>query len=344
MEEREIYVYERALGEILSRDLYIRQNMLFMKKGTIINRYHLSKLQKQGIQKLWTYSNEREVAVHRREVKEEVQQEYRRNSASIKRIMQGIAGGKVLDFTKVEEISQGILAGIDRYSHLVDCMNELRRADEYTYNHCINVSIYAMLLGKWSGLSNQDLERVVQAGLLHDIGKAKIPDEILNKKGRLTEQEFSVMKEHAALGYQMLKYNRSIPEDVKKPVLSHHERMDGSGYPEKTKALDLYTRIIAIADVYDALTSQRVYKKKKNPFETIKELKDIGYHHFDTKLLMIFTENITDYYIGSRVRMRNGKIGRIVSVMKGNRPIIETESRFVKLNSTEYREIQEMIS
>lgn len=344
MEERQIYVYEKALGEILSRDLYIHENMLFMKKGTIINRYHLQKLQKQGIQKLWTYSDEQEVNIHRKELKEQVQREYRSNSASIKKIMQNIAGGKALDFKKVEEISLGLLEGIDRYSYLGDCMNELRRADEYTYNHSINVSIYSMLLGKWSGLTNEDLENVVQAGLLHDIGKARVPDQILNKKGKLTDKEFAVMKEHAQLGYEIIEFNKNIPEEVKKPVLSHHERMDGSGYPKKVKDLDLYTRIIAIADVYDALTSQRVYKKKKNPFETIKELKEFGYSHFDTKLLMVFTENITDYYIGSKVRMDSGKIGKIVSVMKGNRPIIEMEDCYVQLNSTDYQQIREMIS
>ncbi len=344
MKEQQIYVYEKAIGEILSRDLYIHQNMLFMKKGTIINRYYLKKLQHQGIKKLWTYSDEQEVATHRKKLQVQVKEEYQKNTTSMKNIMQSIAGGETLDFREVKEISQVILEGMDRYSYVVDCMNELRSADEYTYNHSINVSIYGMLLGKWSGLKNKDIINIVQAGLLHDMGKAKIPNEILNKKGRLTEKEFAVMKAHAQLGYEIIKGNKTIPNAVKSPVLSHHERLDGSGYPEKTKELDLYTRIIAICDVYDALTSKRVYKKKKNPFETIKEMKVYGYNHFDTKLLMVFLENITDYYIGSKVKMKSGEVGRIVSVMKGNKPIIQVGQEYIQLSSADYQEINEMIS
>ena len=344
MQERQIYVYEKALGEILSRDLYIHEKMLFMKKGTIINRYYLNKLQQQGIKKLWTYSDEAEVALHRKVLKTQVKKEYQKNTRGIKNIMQSIAGGEKLDFEEVKEIAQVILEGMERYSYVVDCMNELRSADEYTYNHSVNVSIYGMLLGKWIGLKNEDIINIVQAGLLHDIGKAKVPNEILNKNGKLTEKEFALMKEHAKLGYEMVKDNKMIAEKVKAPVLSHHERLDGSGYPEKNQDPDLYTRIIAIADVYDALTSKRVYKKKKNPFETIKEMKSFGYEHFDTKLLMVFLENITDYYIGSKVRMKNGEVGKIISVMKGNKPIIQIGQEYIQLSSVEYDQIHEMIS
>lgn len=344
VEEQQVYVYEKALGEILSRDLYIHQSMLFMKKGTIINRYYLKNLQNRGFQKIWIYSNEQEVAAHREVQREKVRLEYRKNTNGIRNIMQSIAKGDKLDFNKVQEISHVILEDMDRYSYVMDCMNELRSADEYTYNHSINVSIYGMLLGKWSGLENEDITNIVQAGLLHDMGKAKIPNEILNKKGKLTEEEYRIMKKHAQLGYEMVKSNQKIPGTVKDSVLCHHERLDGSGYPKKIKILDLYSRIIAIADVYDALTSQRVYKKKKNPFVTVKEMKEFGYNHFDTKLLMIFLENITDYYIGSKVRMVNGKVGKIVSVMKGNKPIIEVDQEFIQLSSSEYQQIHEMIS
>ena len=192
------------------------------------------------------------------------------------------------------------------------------------------------------------MKKVVKAGLLHDIGKYKIAPEIINKKGKLTKKEFEIIKTHSEIGYEMSKSIPNIDEDVRQAILSHHEREDGSGYPRGLKGdkINLYAKILAIADVYDALTSERVYKDKSTPFEAIEEFRKMGLYSFDTKILNIFFNSIIQYYVNSKVKTNIGEVGEIVFIPPDNitKPVIRLQNSYVELSRNSNIKIVEIVS
>lgn len=185
------------------------------------------------------------------------------------------------------------------YENLV---NTLRMKDGFTLNHCYNVAFYASLLGAKVGVDAEQLEQLKISALLHDIGKIAIPDSILLKPGRLTDDEFSVIKQHPAIGYELLK---DLP-DVQKilPVVRwHHERIDGSGYPDGLSGDDipLLVRIVSLADAFDAMTSTRVYRHSLPVFEVRRQLEINGGKQFDGQLVQAFLQMLDDHMIMDRL-------------------------------------------
>ena len=189
----------------------------------------------------------------------------------------------------------------------------------------------------------------MNASILHDVGKSKIPIDILNKKGPLTQEEFEVIKMHPLYGFEIIKDNASINTKVKNAVLMHHEKENGTGYPFGIKSanINLFAKIISIADVFDALTSERVYKKRQTPFETFREFERIGIGegHYDPVILLKFIHNISQYYVGSRVMMSTGKFGEIVYVPPHNisNPVVRVDGSFIDLSAQRGMKIIEML-
>lgn len=174
-----------------------------------------------------------------------------------------------------------------------------------------------------------------KAALMHDIGKAKIPDAILNKRGPLNDVEFQIMKKHSQYGYEIAKDDNRINTEVLKGILMHHEREDGSGYPLKLKGdkIGYFAKIIAVCDVYDALTQERVYKGRMTPFDAFKIIETDGYTTFDTKILLTFLHNIASYYIGMEVVLSDGRQGEIVYItpMNVSYPIVKVGDELIDL-------------
>ena len=226
-------------------------------------------------------------------------------------------------------------------------MTEIRSKDEYTYSHCVNVAFYSMLIAKWLKLSDIDINKAIQSGLLHDIGKAKIPVELLNKKGSLTKEEYEIIKKHSIFGYEIIKEMQEIDSDVKNAVLLHHERVDGSGYPFHyyRDDLNLYSRIVAVADVFDAMTSDRVYKKRISPFEVFEMFQTMGLAIFDSNILITFINKIATYLIGANVFLSNGDIAEISFIPPQSviYPIVKTTAGYIDLSNTEDVKILSMI-
>lgn len=261
--------------------------------------------------------------------------------------MTRLATGKSIPITRLDVISESLFIEVNENSQMIGHIERIRDKDEYIYNHSVNVAIYSVFIGNLLGLSKQEIKELSQAALLHDIGKTKVPKEILNKKGKLTEEEFEIVKRHSAEGYRMSKEILCLTEDVREGILNHHEREDGSGYPFATKGskINLHGKIIAIADVYDALTSERVYKEKSTPFDAIEEFYRMGIHKFSKPILIIFFKNIVQFYVNSKVRLNNGKIGRIDFVHPKNitRPIINVDGYYLNLWKEDSLKIEEMV-
>lgn len=170
-------------------------------------------------------------------------------------------------YTRVTEYLAHMYERINDNQIIINSLDSIKKVDKYTFTHSINTAFYSMFIAIWMGLTDQEIINVTQAGLLHDIGKIYIPDEILNKEGRLTAEEYEVIKNHTLYGYFFLNEFSELNEEVKRAVLFHHERIDSHGYPlcASSEYVGIISKIVAIADVYDAMTTDRIYKKASKP-------------------------------------------------------------------------------
>ena len=218
---------------------------------------------------------------------------------------------------------------------LFEAMYSMKDFDDDTYIHSLNVSLVATVLAEWVNMPAEEIDKVSLAGLLHDIGKTQIPKEIINKPGRLTPEEFEVVKQHSMLGYSIVK-DLDIPESVKLAVLQHHEKCDGSGYPYGLKAEEIndISKIITIADIYDAMTSTRCYRGPICPFEVVQTFEEEGTKKYEPKFLFPFFKGIIQSYVNKCVELSNGEIGEVILIHQHDitRPLVKTKDRFINLS------------
>lgn len=216
-----------------------------------------------------------------------------------------------------------------------DMLHNMRQFDDLTYAHSMNVSLICNVFAQWLGFSAEEQELATACGMLHDIGKLKIDDSIIKKPGKLTEEEFKAIKAHPVEGYKILQH-QDISEHIKNSALMHHEKCDGKGYPLglQTDKIDSYARLVAIADVYDAMTSARVYRGAMCPFTVIKVFEDEGLHKYDAVYIMTFLENVVNTYIDSRVLLSNGQIATVkwIDKSKLSKPMVQlSNGNFLEL-------------
>lgn len=218
--------------------------------------------------------------------------------------------------------------------HLLDMMQCLRNFDDMTYTHSMNVALICSIFASWLNFSPEDTSVLITSGLLHDIGKLKIPNEIITKPGKLTDEEFDLIRSHPHLGYEILQ-SRNLDERIKQTALQHHERFNGSGYPKKLSGSEInkFSSIVSIADVYDAMTSNRVYRKGMCPFTVISTLekeKDI----YEPSLLYIFMKRTIEAYINTEVMLSNNERGKVVLLNQNilSRPVVITDKKTYDLS------------
>ena len=219
---------------------------------------------------------------------------------------------------------------------MFDMLHNMRQIDDSTYAHSVNVALICRLIGKWKNFSEKDMDTLTLCGLLHDIGKSKIPNEIIGKPGKLTDSEYEEIKKHPVIGYNLVK-NLDIDQRVKNAVLFHHERFDGKGYPLGLTGseIDDFTSIVSIADVYDAMTANRCYRDGLCPFEVIAIFEKEGLTQFNPKYILTFLDHIANTYINNEVLLSDGSSGKIVLINKKlTRPTIQLDNgNFVNLES-----------
>jgi HD-GYP domain-containing protein (c-di-GMP phosphodiesterase class II) len=210
----------------------------------------------------------------------------------------------------VDEISSSVL----RNSNALISLVRLKTVDDYTYMHSVAVCALMIALARQLNLDEATTRELGMAGLLHDLGKAFMPPEVLNKPGKLTDEEFAIMKRHPAEGHKALVECGSLGEIPLDVVLHHHEKMDGSGYPERLPGdrISLYAKMGAVCDVYDAITSNRPYKEGWDPAESIRKMAEWCKGHFDEAIFQAFVKSIGIYPVGSLVRLQSGRLGVVV--------------------------------
>lgn len=212
-------------------------------------------------------------------------------------------------------------------AELFDMLFNMRSLTDSVYAHCLNVALISRMIGRWLKFERHDLDVLTLAGLLHDIGKLMIPDEILNKPGALSDEEFARIKQHPKLGYEILKQQETLDSRIKKAALMHHERCDGSGYPTGLTEdfIDNFAMIVAIADVYDAMTMARSYRSPMCPFEVISSFERDGFQKYHTRYIMTFLQQIAATYQNNRAILSDGRGCTIVMINQHalSRPIVQ---------------------
>lgn len=219
--------------------------------------------------------------------------------------------GKAVEVEQAQELVEEISESVLRQPHALISLARLKNADEYTYMHSVAVCALMIALARQLGLDDDMVRECGLAGLLHDLGKIGIPNKILNKPGKLTDDEFNTIKSHPEIGANILMDNPLVSPMVLDVVLHHHEKMDGSGYPHRLpgNTISLFAKMGAVCDVYDAITSNRPYKKGWSPAESIRKMAEWSKGHFDETVFQAFVKTVGIYPTGSLVRLESGRLG-----------------------------------
>lgn len=259
--------------------------------------------------------------------------------------MEALSTGRIND-SAVNDIMEPLVDQLREHKDVVSLMLSIAQEDEYTYNHSVQVSILSYYIATWLGYSHEESFAAGKAGYLQDIGKCMVPSNLLNKPGKLTPEEFEEVRRHTLYGYDIIRSSTSdeIPALV---ALQHHERDDGSGYPHASGELDVhpFSRITAVADVFSAMTMNRVYQSKQELLTVLRELYGLSFGKLSGKATQAFISHMLPNFIGKRVILTSGETGVIVMTNPGDffRPLIKTEDRFADLSLERNIEIEQII-
>lgn len=222
--------------------------------------------------------------------------------------------GQTVSCEAVETLVADIASSVGRNPGALISLARLKTADDYTYMHSVAVCALMVALARQLGLDEAQTREAGVAGLLHDMGKALVDSEVLNKPGKLTDEEFAAVKKHPELGHQVLLESTGVPQAALEVCLHHHEKMDGSGYPHRQKGdeISLLAKMGAVTDVYDAITSNRPYKAGWDPAEAIRRMTEWSEGHFDRRVFQAFVKSVGIYPTGSLVKLASGRLAVVV--------------------------------
>lgn len=330
---KDLFVWELKEGMVVGKDILTTTGIMVIPSGVVITDAIKTHLESLGILNVTIDDEAKPVEktpVGTKEFKEfrdtYVKTKDKLNDAFDKIISKQIT--KEETEAIIDESWKMIDTSHNSYN-MMEMIYSLHNYSDATYMHCMNVGMIAVLIGKWLGWKEDDLKLLNACGMFHDIGKLAISKEILDKPGRLTDAEYEEIKKHTIKGYEMLK-GMGLDQRIINAAIMHHERCDGSGYPLKLTGnkIDRFSKIIAIADVYEAMTANRVYRGPMCPFDVIAQFENEGFGLYETKYLFVFLQNIVDTYLHSRVELNNGEHAEVVLInrQRGSKPVVMTTS------------------
>lgn len=305
---KKVTVDELKPGMKLAKDIILNDGRFLLLKGFTLKERYIDKIRLYDIPYVYVEKEVEKVQYFNEEII------YSETFHNVNNIMKSVRNGGSIDVSSVKSTVSKIVQSIFNNDNVFMKLSGIRDIDNYTYLHSIDVCIYSIIAGKSLNLLPDMLNNLALGALLHDIGKCKIPPEILNKPAKLSESEFEIMKKHTEYGYDILRKTPGLSEDVARIALNHHEHWDGAGYPRglKGEEIDLLSRIVAIADVYDALTADRVYRRRFMPHKAVEYLISNSRAQFDPQILNIFMDNIAVYPPDIIVMLSTGEIGKVV--------------------------------
>ncbi|WP_051314666.1 HD-GYP domain-containing protein [Alteribacter aurantiacus] len=340
------------IGRSLGEDIVSENGHFLLKKGMTLSQWHLDILLSHEVDEIkvvkkstvlagdliGTWSKEKEEMLHL----------YRGSVLEIKQLFEAAIMRENVDIQDVMKPFTYLLEKVLTRTSIFLELYQIKGYDEYTYRHSINVGLLAATIGKMLGRPEKDVLELGKAGFFHDIGKMKVPKCILNKKGQLTDNDYMEIKRHPLYGREILDKVEGLSEIIVQGTLLHHERLDGSGYPFGVKGNDIpfYVQVLAVADVYDAISSDRVYRSRYSPFEALEELiKDVYRNKLSGEIVLPFVQQVINGYINCPVRLENGEEGVLVHLPleEITRPLIAVGDTYVDLRKERHLTIKEVI-
>lgn len=276
-----------------------------------------------------------------------VHEEFQDISLKLQKTFRQLINENGIAMSEIREFSRKIQSEINPSSIVIKNIVLYGSGADSIYRHSVNVAALSSIIGKWIGFDQAKLNLLMYAAILHDFGKTKIDRELLKKESTLSIHEFNTIKTHAQIGYKIVKEISYLDKSVMYGVLMHHERVDGSGYPLglKDEAIHPFARIIAIADVFDAMNSDRTYKKKRLPFEALQIVKNESLGKLDYEYVKVFLEHIVDYYTGEEVLLNTGDKCKIIKMNINDleKPLLLKDGEFIDLEKEKKLYIKEVL-
>ena len=364
-----IRINDAEADMITAEDIYSTSNMLLVGENTALTERKIARLKLYGIMEFKVF-----VAENQAEEVEEIEVVEEDNSnlgivankpqsiiQSFKAFRQAFENTTETVKQSIEQIveqgadvdAEELLASVDKIlretkngANIVNMIHYMKELDNETYIHSVNVALICNVFGRWLDLEQDEVDVLTLSGLLHDIGKSKIPNEILLTHEELSVGDLATMRNHPLYGYESLR-EKNIDPRIKNVALMHHERNNGSGYPLGLfgNKIEPLAKIVAIVNVFVGMTTTRNGKVGLCPFDVIDILESEGLHQFDTGYLFVFLERIAQSYIGEQVRLSNGMQGEIVMLNNHafSRPIVRVDDMFVDLLKTTNVKIEAIV-
>ncbi|MCR5595338.1 MAG: HD-GYP domain-containing protein [Lachnospiraceae bacterium] len=354
---RRIHARDVKPGMTVASDVFALNNQLVIPKGVVLNNKTISKLSFYSVpfiqvedeiiseetKEPMTYhekiQNDPQFKVFKAKFEDEVY--------NFKNQLNDVVNQNApIDLDSLLTTSTNIVNSAPHSVNILTLLSNMHTYDDETFAHCMNVSLICNLFAKWLHLSEDEINTATLCGLLHDIGKLTIPESILRKPAKLTDEEYRKIKEHPRAGYQILKDNKIEPH-ICNAALMHHERSDGTGYPLRIKdeQIDPYAKIVAIADVYDATTSPRVYRGPMCPFDVIGIFERDGLQKYSPEYILVILENIVNTYLLETVKLSDGRDGQVIYINKEHlaRPTVKIDNTYLDLSANKEVNIIEII-
>ena len=340
LKTKKINIKDAKPKMVLAKDVVNSSGVIILSKDTTLNELNYDKLKFSGIKFITIFEKDdfeevKDLNIENKEEFVKFKKKYNQNLKKVENQFIAIGKGVGVEVDSLYSIVIDMLEKVNVRGDILTYLANLKQQDVHTYGHCLNVGILCNLFGMWLGYEDIDLKNLTIAGILHDVGKTQVDEELIKKPEKLTDKEYSHIKEHAYLGYKLIE-NLDIPDEIKSGVLMHHEKIDGSGYPLGLKDDKITTtaKIVAICDIYEAMTADRVYRPKVCPFEVIKNFEQNCYDVLDTRLLLAFLQNIVYTYIGSDVMLSDSRVAKVVFINQANlsKPIVKIDDTFIDLS------------
>jgi len=319
-------------GNFLAKTIYDNDGRVLLREGVTLTEIFLIKIKQLQIYSIYI-SDEYSDIIIEDVIKPDLRQnaikaikeafysfeKYSLYSNNINFNEKKISKEKHAYFESIGCIARDIIDEIISKKNVMINLVDIKSMDNYTYQHSVNVAVISLVLGVQLQLNQKELYTLCMGALIHDIGKIFIPIDIVLKPGPLTDEEFGIIKEHTTKGYNYLKGCLDISVPSRIVALQHHEKMNGCGYPDniKDKSINRFARIVAIADVYDALTSDRPYRKAMCPNDAVEYILSHGNTQFDYEMVNAFSKAVVPYPHGTLVKLSTGDIGVVNDVFPG---------------------------
>jgi HD-GYP domain-containing protein (c-di-GMP phosphodiesterase class II) len=342
-------------GDRLAQDVLTKRNSLLFTKGTTISQRELEILSAFLIHKVDIEVNSAD-QTNKQPIESnpvdsnmellDLYKEYDELFMLIKRVFTLASTGGSLPILDIRNRIEALLAHIDAYNILFFKPPKYVPKD-YLFHHSVRVGMTSYTLAKWQGFQQKDLIPIMLAGLMHDIGNAKIDDSLLNKSGPLTAAEFVEVRSHTLYGYELLKKVAGFNEGTKLVSLQHHEREDGSGYPMGITGdkIHPYSKIVAIADIYHAMSASRLYRNAVSPYLVLEELVQYSFGKLDPAIVRNFVDKVTQFHVGRIVKLSDNRIGEIIFSQREQptRPWVNVNGVIINLTTQRNLHIQDII-